>query len=442
MPIYNVLPDHSYVPFKVMKLNAPELVWVNPEMHKMAGLTEDELLSNYAYVTHDYISQSGLNEQDWKIFLADRYGSRYEACNGGSARCGIFNNWQVKGIGRNPLIAINIDKDHSHGKLCLTKAISEAVWGEICHRELPYGAIRTLAIIKTGAWIEASYGRPGNHVQPCALAIREIAIRPAHFERATFFWPENKYIQLRNDDALRVQLAVERLHHFLPGGEKGLVKGLTNFVKRMACQIAVSRIKGIPHGSLTSSNISIDGRFLDFGTLSSVSDFDNYLLAAGQGGVWDDHHLIAEWLRHLGFFINKYHSEKLNPQRLNTLIAYFYDCLDKQENKSLALHVGLQGCELFLEENGSKVKEKLRNGKRKSKIFNGFDNNDFINQLSSALLPLGISASSAMFPLRHKRFSIYTLTQAIKDKIVNYGADRGSISKLIESYIARETDRA
>ncbi len=64
--------------------------------------------------------------------------------------------FQVKGIGITPLLAQNMSKSHSHGKLFLDEAISEAIWGEICHRHLPYGSIRTLAIIKTNVQEEFS----------------------------------------------------------------------------------------------------------------------------------------------------------------------------------------------------------------------------------------------------------------------------------------------
>lgn len=435
------LPALSYIPFKAIKLASPELVWINQELLEMSGLTEEDVIHNFSYVTPDYISTSGLDESDWVFFLADRYGSRYEACNGGSARCGIRNGWQVKGIGRNPLVSRNIDRDHAHGMLCLTKAISEALWGEICHRELPYGAVRTLAIIKTGVWMDADYGLPENNRQPCALAIREVAVRPAHFERATFFWPGNSHMQLRNDDAARVQQAIERLNQFLPSGERGLVAGLICFVERMACQMAVSRVKGIPHGSLTSSNISIDGRYLDFGTVSSVPDFSNYILAAGQGGVWDDHLLIAEWLRHIGVFINKYHPEKLERKQLNLIIDHFFEHLDCEENKTIAKQVGLQGNQSSLIIYGGEIKRALRLEGMSPRVLRGFSNN-FIKQLTSILSPLGISASSLMFPLRHEKFSLYTLTRTINDEIINNMGGRESVSALIDGYIKRRTSYA
>ncbi len=434
MPLLNGLPKESYIAFKAIKLAEPELVWLNPALNNLAGMSESALLDMFAYVTPDYMPASGLDEHEWRYFLADRYGSRYEACNGGSARCGIRNDWQVKGIGRNPLVAVNIDSGHTHGKLCLIKAIAEAVWGEICHRELPYGAIRTLAIIKTGACMVADYGLPGSHLQPCALVVREVAIRPAHFERATFFWPEPGYLALRDDDAWRVRQAVEKLTHFLPAGDKGLFAGLACFVERMACQIAVSRIKGIPHGSLTSSNIAIDGRFLDFGTMSAVPDFANYVLAAGQGGVWDDHRQIAEWLRHIALFINKYHPEGLDRQQLNTLIALFYERLESEENRAIASQVGFQGSEIFLMEQGSRIKQALRAGKSQPRALHGFERSHFVGQLAEILQPLEIVAAPSMFPLRRERFSLYTLTRAIAEVVAQQGAGRESISALIADY--------
>ena len=55
-----------------------------------------------------------------------------------------------------------------------------------CHKHLPYGAIRTLAIIKTNTKYKFGYldNAPYKH---CALAIREVSVRPAHFELMYFF---------------------------------------------------------------------------------------------------------------------------------------------------------------------------------------------------------------------------------------------------------------
>ncbi|MFA0088072.1 glycosyltransferase family 2 protein [Vibrio sp. 10N.261.51.F12] len=54
--------------------------------------------------------------------MADQYGSRHEICNGGSARCGLNGHFQIKGIGRNLLVATNMSESHSHGKLFIDEA--------------------------------------------------------------------------------------------------------------------------------------------------------------------------------------------------------------------------------------------------------------------------------------------------------------------------------
>lgn len=119
--------------------------------------------------------------------------------------------------------------------------------------------------------------------------------------------------------------------------KKELFDCLKNLVLRIAKQIAYSRVKGIPHGSLTSSNIGIDGRFLDFGTITAVPDFGNYVIADGVGAVWDDHLLITQWLKNLFFNIKKYSCLKddLSRNDINTLIDNFINELDYQENYAI-----------------------------------------------------------------------------------------------------------
>ncbi|MEL4012794.1 protein adenylyltransferase SelO family protein [Dryocola clanedunensis] len=432
------LPQSSYVEFEAKKLTSAQLLWVNPELVSSARMTEEDLLNSFAYSASDNKSaKKGDTSKPSQIFLADRYGSRHEACNGGSARCGIYKGWQVKGIGRNPLVAINIDHDHSHGKLCLTKAISEAVWGEICHRELPYGAIRTLAIIATGEWMDVDYGL-NNKLQPCALIVRENAIRPAHFERATFFWPYPDHINLRENDAQRVQNAVTCITRYLPGEKNDLLNGLKCFVQRMAAQIATSRIKGIPHGSLTSSNISIDGRFLDFGTMSSVPDFANYILAAGQGGIWDDHLQIGKWFRHMLFFLKKYHQEKISQKQEEELVTIFFEELEQQENTVLAAEINSIVKAINNNIEAKELKQRLQQGLMQPRPLSEYDISNFNLRLTQELSASGVSNSSQLFPLRNQCYSFYTLACSVAGLIEDKKITKSAVTYLIECFIAGE----
>ncbi len=157
------------------------------------------------------------------------------------------------------------------------------------------------------------------------------------------FWPLPEYISLRNDDADRVRECINYLPISLGvsdstlSSKKELFDCLKSFVVRIAKQIAYSRVKGIPHGSLTSSNISIDGRFLDFGTITAVPDFGNYVLADGVGAVWDDHILITNWLKNLFLNIGSYSilNDALSNSLVQELVRFFLDELEYQENYAI-----------------------------------------------------------------------------------------------------------
>ncbi|WP_434137522.1 hypothetical protein [Photobacterium leiognathi] len=138
-----ILPEASFEPFETYRLKNTELLWVNKALLSKYGIkgTIDEiekfLLDEYSYVSSDYTISNRLDVDDKKIFLADCYGSRHEVCHGGSARCGFDGRFQVKGVGITPLLSQNMSKTHSNGKLFIDEAISEAIWGEICHKHLP-----------------------------------------------------------------------------------------------------------------------------------------------------------------------------------------------------------------------------------------------------------------------------------------------------------------
>ena len=361
------LPFESFVSFDAYKLTGAEVVWFNKELlsdYNIFG-TDDEitmsLIDNYSYVSKGYTGKRRIQTHDKKQFLADQYGSRHEVCNGGSARCGLNGHFQIKGIGPNPLVAANMSESHSHGKLFIDEAISEAIWGEICHAHLPYGSIRTLAIIKTNVKHKFGYlgDTPNKH---CALAIREICVRPAHFERCTFFWPEESYSYLRDNDANRVRKAVPYLSVLLSNEHQNTLLGdtLRSMINRLACQIAASRVKGIPHGSLTSSNISVDGRFLDFGTITAVPDFGNYVLANGVGAVWDDHELVESWLVNFIDTLNHYSDEKLTSSQIRHYSSEFSRLLDEYENEFLLFELGIGEYSKSNIHKASLLKERLK----------------------------------------------------------------------------------
>ncbi|MDV5169167.1 MchC protein [Photobacterium rosenbergii] len=435
--IGNDLPEESFVSFDAYKLNGTEVVWINKELIQKYNIEfdedfiKDELIKNFSYVSKGYTKKTRMVTNDKKQFMADQYGSRHEVCNGGSARCGLNGHFQIKGIGRNPLVAANMSESHSHGKLFIDEAISEAIWGEICHQHLPYGAIRTLAIIKTNTKHKFGYlnDSPDKH---CALAIREVSVRPAHFERCTFFWPEESYGYLRDNDANRVRKAVPYLSKLLLGRAEGAFLGdaLNKMIDRLSCQIAASRVKGIPHGSLTSSNISVDGRFLDFGTITAVPDFGNYVLANGVGAVWDDHELIESWLINFIDTLNHYSEGELTTSQVREYSSEFSRLLDEYENKYLLIELGVEDHSDSNLLQASRLKERLKSDERR--MITRFNDQEFRQNVLIEAENLGFNINYIGFPLRKAKYSSFTMLQGH----LNTKYDYQSVSQLINSYLS------
>lgn len=434
--INSILPEESFVPFDAYKLRGAEVVWLNKSLiqdHEIEldeDAIKDELIENFSYVSKGYAKKSRIATNDKKQFLADQYGSRHEACNGGSARCGLNGYFQIKGIGRNPLVAANMSESHSHGKLFIDEAISEAIWGEICHKHLPYGAIRTLAIIKTNVMHEYGYSDDAIDKQ-CALAIRQVSVRPAHFERCTFFWPEESYSYLRDNDAFRVRKTIPYFSKLLLGrvDNSSIEEALNNMIDRLACQIAASRVKGIPHGSLTSSNISVDGRFLDFGTITAVPDFGNYVLANGVGAVWDDHELIESWLINFIDTLSHYSDSELTPRKIREYSSGFSQLLDEYENKFLLNELGLEKYSKLTLEQASILKKCLKSDERR--FITRFNDHEFRQDVLIEAKAIGLNVKTVRFPLRKAKYSSFTMLQGHLNRKYDYR----SVSQLINEYI-------
>ncbi|MFV8453349.1 protein adenylyltransferase SelO family protein [Vibrio campbellii] len=430
------LPKESFVLFDTYKLKGSEVVWINKELIQDYGIELDEdsikkeLIENFSYVSRGYADKTRVITNDKKQFMADQYGSRHEVCNGGSARCGLNGFFQVKGIGRNPLVAVNISESHSHGKLFIDEAISEAIWGELCHKHLPYGAIRTLAIIKTNTKHKFGYldDAPNKH---CALTIRELSVRPAHFERCTFFWPEESYRYLRDNDANRVRMAAPYFSSLLLGENVNAPLGdaLNIMIDRLACQIAASRVKGIPHGSLTSSNISVDGRFLDFGTMTAVPDFGNYVLANGVGAVWDDHELIESWLVNFIDTLNHYSLSGLTASEIKEHSSEFSRLLDEYENQFLLRELGIDEHSQSNLYQARCLKESLKNDERRT--ITRFNDEEFRQNVLIEARRIGLDVNIVKFPLRKAKYSSFIMLQGH----LNTKYDYQSVSQLINSYL-------
>lgn len=443
------LPSSSLIDFPVYRLKNAEIAWVNPILKDSislpSGITLDDwLLSQFAYVTACYGDHDIIDLNVSKNFKADRYGADGQFCNGGSARCGIYNNYQVKGNGRNPLVSTNMDYHHSHGKLCLLEAINEAIWGEIYNSQLPYGAARTLAIIKTNTDIVTEWGFGIETKQPAALLVREIVIRPAHFMRATFFWPEKEHLYLRDNDADRVKEAVNallqsssRAVNYSQQRNTHAFHMINSSAQCIAKQIAVSRIKRIPHGSLSCSNIGLSGKFIDFSTAAAVQDYKNYILVNDFGGVLDDHlTVVRPWLSDLIFYINKYSNEEITRVESDKIINNFIFTVNATENIELMKLVGATIPANKAITEGGKLKGILRNESSPIR-FRGYTEQDFNKSAYFIAKDANISVARDIKKLNY--FDPAFMINIIDDlrSLINLGASTNQINELIDQYISK-----
>lgn len=254
--------QECFVNFETEKLEGCSVVYLNETLTN--GKSSNAILDAYSYVVmSDSIPSRG--QSAVKTFMAERYGGDGILTNGGGARCGFDGVWQLKGLGPNQLAGKDVDAGHGDGNLSLNAAIYESIWSEIINVALPYGAIRTVAILDTGRTYEVN-----ERSTPRGLLIRQPVVRPAHFIRAIYF--KEQHLGRLSEDSQRVQSAIRKLVNFLPDTGNPtrntnlstcLKKGLFELAARFAEQFAAAKAKNIIHYNVSASNLSLNGAWLD-----------------------------------------------------------------------------------------------------------------------------------------------------------------------------------
>lgn len=260
--------NENLVPFTA-RATMTSMVWCAEDVR------DRELLRNAcSYIIDPAGATSG------KVFYAERYGGSGIQRNGGGARCGFDGNYQVKGMGANPLVGEGTDGRHSNGVLGAIHAIYEALWGEALAEILPYGAVRAQAVLLTNIYTDQAFER-ANGQSRRALLVREPVVRPAHFERAPYFKPQPQYAGQLIHDARRVKAVIPMLPAHLPVPPEGFseealdnprlyaLEGLCELARREAWQMAFCRTRFL-RLTTSPSNIAMDGRLMDFNGLSCL----------------------------------------------------------------------------------------------------------------------------------------------------------------------------
>jgi hypothetical protein len=315
----------AVVPFEAHRLARPRVVLL---VRDLVDLSDAEIVERFAWAVAMPRDPAGTFTAGSRTLFAERYGGEGIGFHGGGVRVGSEGEFQIKGIGQNPLAGEGSLLDYSHGGMSLFEGIQEAIWGEVFHRALPFGAVRSPAVLATGSpcwWVTDRWGadalreRYGDDVYlPRGLMVRQVAIRPAHFERAMLHRPPAALAATLSPDVERVRAAIGALPDVLPlppgaedlPGAERLRLGAVEMARRFAEQGAAAKSKRLIHGNISPSNICLDGRWIDFGSVTALPGWGD---VAGYGPFWDDSELYAKMFATLCFNIRKYSPVRDQP---------------------------------------------------------------------------------------------------------------------------------
>lgn len=285
-----LLPPSSLVGVETRRLARADIAWKDD----LPGAAKVDPAQFFCCPQH--YEADDLYGAETRVEWADRYGGTGTGAAGGSGRCAALNGMQTKGVGVTPLVAPVADPLHSSGTLMLFEAATEALFAGVYQASLPFGAVPVHAVILTGGLYTQPLGTDSAARCVRSLAIRPFVPRPAHFMR-NFMHPAG--IRAAGPDAPGVTADAWRTAHAmaylatnfktsltLPDSENDeaalLDAGLRELTRRVAWQCAAGFAKRLPHGTLSCSNMALNGAYLDFGVSNFLPSYRRLCWAHGQ----------------------------------------------------------------------------------------------------------------------------------------------------------------
>lgn len=275
------LEASSYIEFSVSKVHLPDAVWIHDEFQLSSGpVSSREFSELFSYMTPygERFSNLRFECTAEKIYLAERYGGYGVGENGGGVRCGNYLGYQIKGIGKNPLVGPETSQWHSYGGLNAKDAIHEAIYAQVLNMIMPLGCAKIFGVILTssdGAYYEVTEFASGREVIGWgALLIREICIRPGHYVRTPLYVPRKDQGLRISADVIRVRNANKHLLYQF-NGIHNLQNHIRCFIDGCANQLGFSKMARITHGAISSSNVCFDGRWIDLTNTSFIGGGQN-----------------------------------------------------------------------------------------------------------------------------------------------------------------------
>ena len=285
-----VLPPDSFVGVTTRRLSKATIVW--EERGKGSPVINPEQI----YCCPQRYEAGSLYGNETRVEWADRYGGTGLGAAGGSGRCTTLDGLQTKGVGVTPLVSPSTDNLHSSGTLLLFEAATEALFASVYQACLPYGAVPVHALALTGGRYHQALGDDAEAHCVRSLIFRPFVPRPAHFMRNLLhpagLRPAGDDVPGLTADTWRTAQATACLATNL---QKSLTlsmsskdevavldAGLRELARRLAWQCAAGFAKRLPHGTLSCSNIALNGAYLDFGVSNFSPSYRRLSWAHGQ----------------------------------------------------------------------------------------------------------------------------------------------------------------
>jgi len=309
------------MPFETRRLRSTDVVWINERWFLSQGVDILEpptrarivqaLKNDFAYAAPRPPRDHEPDEfytSSTRTMHADRYGAPGGTPNhGGSGRCGYVGAFNAKGIGPTSLVGETADWYHSHGCMWLEEAIREAILGEVADAEFPHGAVPTVAILRINDVLQRSDGSFEPHR---AIAVRPNFIRPAHFERSIYFGKGGAVGSPQFKDAQRTREAIGNFcDNVGPDGLLGVTTtGIVDTLARISRQIGHGWFHRLHHGGYFSSNVTVDGELVDFGSFRALPDWRRARTVRAAAPFGDEFSYMKPMVDSLAFYFRKYAS--------------------------------------------------------------------------------------------------------------------------------------
>lgn len=315
----DIFNDHiAHVPVRLERLDNARVLWINKRAMQIdpqfayTGKNvigySDHILENCAFHVVAGVSEDK-EPSLWTSHVtgfADRYGGAGIGHNGGSGRGVCLGNYQIKGVGRTPLVSRLTKEAHASGGAYLEECVRETIFSELVDSEFPYGSVPTLAIIDTGL-VQTWHTRGDTKRERRTLLVRPQFLRPAHFQRAIGFVTNNPREGAL--DQVRIQRVFET--SVAAFGVAMLHEMYESLWSSWSSQLAYSFVHRLPPGNNTTSNIAMDGRLVDFGAMSAVPSWANTASAFYPQPFVEQFENIVRAIQSLSYYFGRYFDTNL-----------------------------------------------------------------------------------------------------------------------------------